>query len=142
MFAIFPDTLLHSKLQWWISYFAKLIATFAYQHVANSVKTVVNIVAYCLLIYYLTTFWDHALSDIIFIPTLEVSASAMLVLLTEVYYSAGVSVVSSGITFIPNLMTVSHLCPMLERTHTHTHSVVISFTYFLSCKKESGLIKA
>ena len=45
----------------------------------------------------------------------------MLVLLTEVYYGAGVSMVSSGITFIPNLVTVCHLYPMLnEMTPTHT----------------------
>lgn len=41
----------------------------------------------------------------------------------------GMSVVSSGITFIPNLMSVSYLYPMLD---THTDSVVMSYSYFLS----------
>ena len=101
----------------------KLNDTFVCQHVANSINTVVNIVIYCLLIYYLTTFWDHALSDI-FIPTLQVSASAMLVLqYMKDITVLGVSVVSSGITLIPNLMTVSHLYPMLNGvTPTHTLS--------------------
>lgn len=80
---------------------------FFYQHVAISIK-IVNIVTYCLLICYLTTFWDYALSDIIFSPTLQVSASAMLVLMTDEYITVfGISVVFSGITFIPNLMTVT-----------------------------------
>jgi len=111
---------------------------FFYQHVAISVKTAVNIVTYCLLIYYRTTFWDCALSEIIFSPTLQVSASAMLVLLTDKYITVfGIRVVSSGITFIPNLMTVSHLYPMLNgvrHTHTHTHThPPTQFTFYPVC---------
>jgi hypothetical protein len=107
-------TVLHSRIQWWIIYFVKLKAKFFITYYVF-VVILFSLPWYKFLC---LPWWYYWLKGI---------------------KGCGISVVTSGVTFIPNLMTVSWFRRWMEG---HPDRQCGNGLYFFIFRKESGLIKA